>query len=138
MVEIWDSNPKYQKTRHQLATEMVENHLPTRLKIIDPQEHSHEERCAIIDAHTLTTIPTTFVFLTQLWGFFMSSIPKSPTESMFQIGKQGLINAHDKGLISHKRIVHAFCMVANIAKWLDPIYTVDILECFYTFLLQLH
>ena len=37
--------------------------LPTRLKIIDPQEHSHEERCAIIDAHTLTTIPTTFVFL---------------------------------------------------------------------------
>ena len=50
---------------YQLATEIsVENHLPTRLKIIDPQEHSHEERCAIIDAHTLTTIPTTFVFLT--------------------------------------------------------------------------
>ena len=54
---------------------MVENHLPTRLKIIDPQEHSHEERCAIIDAHTLTTIPTTFVFLTtQLSVRFLENI----------------------------------------------------------------
>ena len=61
---------------HQLATEIsVENHLPTRLKIIDPQEHSHEERCAIIDAHTLTTIPTTFVFLTtQLSVRFLENI----------------------------------------------------------------
>ena len=55
--------------------DMVENHLPTRLKIIDPQEHSHEERCAIIDAHTLTTIPTTFVFLTiQLSVRFLENI----------------------------------------------------------------
>ena len=59
------------ETWHQLATEMVLRLLPTRLKIIDPQEHSHEERCAIIDAHTLTTIPTTFVFLAQPYLRFL-------------------------------------------------------------------